>query len=201
MSLRAGPGPRKASAGRGARGTAVGVAPRPGRRGARQAAARGRWAAGPGSGGRGAAVPRQLSPPRPSCLRGRDTQAQGREGGPQVAQPALRGPAASDNKDKALGQVLSVQFSSVAQSCPTLATPWTAARQASLSITNSRSLFKLMSTESVMPSNHLILCRPLLLLPSIFPSIKIFSNEFALCIGWPKSIGASIPASVFPMNI
>ena len=66
------------------------------------------------------------------------------------------------------------------------ATPWTAAWQASLYITNSRSLPKLMSIESVMPSNHLILCRPLLLLPSIFPSIWVFSNESALHIRWPK---------------
>ena len=66
------------------------------------------------------------------------------------------------------------------------ATQWTAARQASLSITNSRSLLKLMSIESVIPSNHLILCHALLLLPSIFPSIKVFSNESALCIRWPK---------------
>ena len=66
------------------------------------------------------------------------------------------------------------------------ATPWTAARQASLSITNSWSLLKLMSIESVMPSNHLILCRPLLLLPSIFPSIRVFSNESVLRIRWPK---------------
>ena len=65
-------------------------------------------------------------------------------------------------------------------------TPWTAARQASLSIDNSWSLLKLMSIESVMPSNHLILCRPLLLLPSVFPSIRVFSNESALCIRWPK---------------
>ena len=65
------------------------------------------------------------------------------------------------------------------------ATPWTAARQASLSITNSQSLPKLMSIELVMPSNHLILCH-LLLLPSIFPSIRVFSNESALCIKWPK---------------
>ena len=62
----------------------------------------------------------------------------------------------------------------------------TAARQASLSITNSQSLLKLMSIESVMPSNHLILCHPLLLLPSIFPSIRVFSNESVLCIRWPK---------------
>ena len=66
------------------------------------------------------------------------------------------------------------------------ATPWAAERQASLSITNSQSSLKLVSTESVMPSNHLILCRPLLLLPSIFPSIKVFSNELALHIRWPK---------------
>ena len=65
-------------------------------------------------------------------------------------------------------------------------TPWTAARQASLSITNSRSLPKLMSIESVMPSNHLILCRPLLLLPSVFPSIRVFSNQSALRIRWPE---------------
>ena len=66
------------------------------------------------------------------------------------------------------------------------ATPWTAAHQASLSITNSWSLLKLMSIESVMPSNHLILCRPLLLLPSVFPSIRVFSNESVLHIRWPK---------------
>ena len=66
------------------------------------------------------------------------------------------------------------------------ATPWTTARQASLSITNCQSLPKLMSIKSVMPSNHLILCRPLLLLPSIFPSIGVFSNESALHIRWPK---------------
>ena len=66
------------------------------------------------------------------------------------------------------------------------ATPWTAAHQAFLSITNSQSLLKLMSIESVMPSNYLILCRPLIFLPSIFPSIRVFSNELALCIRWPK---------------
>ena len=66
------------------------------------------------------------------------------------------------------------------------ATPWTTACQPSLSITNSQSLPKLMSIESVMPSNHLILCHPLLLLPSIFPSIRILSNESALRIRWPK---------------
>ena len=67
-----------------------------------------------------------------------------------------------------------------------LATPWTAAHQASLSFTISWSLLKLMSVESMMPSNHLILCCPLLLLPSICPSIRVFSNELALCIRWPK---------------
>ena len=65
-------------------------------------------------------------------------------------------------------------------------TPWTAACQVSLSINNSQSLLKLMSVELVMPSNHLILCHPLLLLPSIFPSIRVFSNESALHIRWPK---------------
>ena len=81
----------------------------------------------------------------------------------------------------------SVQFSSVAQLCPTLCYPMNhTARQASLSITNSWSPPKPMSIESVMPSNHLILSRPLLLLPSIFPSIRVFSNESALCIRWPK---------------
>ena len=65
-------------------------------------------------------------------------------------------------------------------------TPWTAACQTSLSITNSGSLLKLMSIETVMPSKHLIFCHPLLLLPSIFPSIRVFSNESALCIRWPK---------------
>ena len=78
------------------------------------------------------------------------------------------------------------------------ATPWTAACQASLSITNSRSPPKTMSIESVMPSNHLILCHPLLLLPSIFPNIRVFSNESDLYIRWPK-YGAS--ASVLLMNI
>jgi len=76
-----------------------------------------------------------------------------------------------------------IPFSSVAQSC---LTPWTAARQASLSITNSWSLLKLMSTELVMPSNHLNLCCPLLILPSIFPSIRVFSNESVLHVRWPQ---------------
>ena len=79
-------------------------------------------------------------------------------------------------------------------------TPWTAAHQSSLSITNSCSLLKLMSIESVMPSNHLILCRPLLLLPSIFPSIRVFSNESVLCIRWPSAV-VSPSESILPMNI
>ena len=74
---------------------------------------------------------------------------------------------------------------SVAKLCPTL-TAWTAAHQASLSFTISRSLFKLISIELVMLSNHLVLCRPLLLLPLIVPSIRVFPNESALCIRWPK---------------
>ena len=78
------------------------------------------------------------------------------------------------------------------------ATAWTAARQASLSITNSRSLLKLMSIELAMPSNHLILCHPLLLLPSIFPSIRVFSNESALHIRWPKYWSFSF--SISPSN-
>ena len=77
------------------------------------------------------------------------------------------------------------QFSSVAQSCLTLLTPWTAACQASLSI-NSQNLLKLMSVELVMPSNHLILCHPLLLLPSIFLSIRVFSSDSVYRIRWPK---------------
>ena len=78
------------------------------------------------------------------------------------------------------------------------ATPWTATRQASLSITNSRSLLKLMFIESMMPSNHLILCHPLLLPPSIFPSIRVFSNESALHIRWPKYWSFSF--SINPSN-
>ena len=94
----------------------------------------------------------------------------------------------------------SVQFSSVQSlSCVQLfATPWTAACQASLSITNSWSLLKLMSIELVMPSNHLILCRPLLLPPSIFPSIRVFSTESLLHIKWPKYWSFSF--SIIPSN-
>ena len=81
-----------------------------------------------------------------------------------------------------------IQFSSVHSfsHVQLFVTPWTAACQASLSITNSQSPPKPISTESMMPSNHLILCHPLLLLPSIFPSIRVFSNEPALHIRWPK---------------
>ena len=81
---------------------------------------------------------------------------------------------------------LLLQLSTVVQWCPTLCDPKTAACQAFLSITNSRSLLKLMSIESVMPSNHLIPCHPLLLLSSIFPSLRIFSNESVLPIWWAK---------------
>ena len=76
------------------------------------------------------------------------------------------------------------------------ATPWTAACHASISITNSQSLLKLMSIESVMPSNHLILCRPLPLLPSIFPSIRVFSEESVLRIRWPKCWSFSFSISL-----
>ena len=97
--------------------------------------------------------------------------------------------------------ILSVQFSSVQSLCRVqlFATPWIAAHQASLSITNSRSLLKFLSIESVMPSNHLVLCRPFLLLPPIPPSIRVFSNELTLRMRWP-SIGVSASASVLPMN-
>ena len=90
---------------------------------------------------------------------------------------------------------LHCKFSSVAQ---LFATPWTAARQASLSITNSQSLLKLMSLKSVMPSNHLTLCRPFLLPLSIFPSIRVFSNESVLHIRWQKYW--SFTFSISPSN-
>ena len=90
----------------------------------------------------------------------------------------------------------SVQFSSLTHLCPTLQTPWATARQASLSITNSKSPPKPMSIESVMPPSHLILCHPLLLLPSIPPSIKVFSNESALLIRWPKYWSFSFSTSL-----
>ena len=90
------------------------------------------------------------------------------------------------------------QFSSVAQSCRTLVTPWIVAPQASLSITNSQSLLKPMFIESVMPSSHLILCHPLLLLPPILPSIRVFSNESTLLMRWPKYWSFSF--SISPSN-
>ena len=83
----------------------------------------------------------------------------------------------------ALGRISSVHSLSRVR---LFVTPWTAAHQAFLSITNSQSLLKLTCIKSVTPSNHLVLCRPFLLLPSIFPSIRVFSNESALCIRWPK---------------
>ena len=95
--------------------------------------------------------------------------------------------------------VLSVQFISVAQSFPkSLATPWNAACQASLSITNSWSLLKLMSIELVLPSSYLILCRPLLLLPLVLPSIRVFSNKSTLHMRWPKYWSFSF--SISPSN-
>ena len=93
-----------------------------------------------------------------------------------------------------------LQFSSVQslRHVRIFVTPWTAAHQASLSITNSQSLLKLMSIELVMPSNHLILSHPLLLPPSIFPSIRVFSNESVLCIRWPNYWSFSF--SISPSN-
>ena len=93
------------------------------------------------------------------------------------------------------------QFSSVQSlsHVQLFATPWTTARQASLSITNSRCPPKPMSTESVMPSNHLILHHPLLLLPALFPSIRVFCNESTLHMRWP-SIGVAVSTSVLPMK-
>ena len=97
--------------------------------------------------------------------------------------------------------LISERFSKIFSSVQSLshvrlfATPWTAAFQASLSITNSWSLLKLMSIESVIPSNHLVLCCPLLLPPSIFPSIRVFSNESVLLIRWPKYWSFSISPS------
>ena len=89
-------------------------------------------------------------------------------------------------------------YCSIAQSCQLFATPWTGALQASLSITIFQSLLKLMSIESVIPSNHLILCCPFLLPPSIFPSIRVFSNELAFHIRWPKYWNFSF--SISPPN-
>ena len=102
-------------------------------------------------------------------------------------------------KTRLLFYLRSLQFSSFQSLCVwPFFTPWTAAHQASLSITNSWSLLKPMSIESVMPSNHLILCHPLLLLPSIFPSIRVFSNESIFHIRWPKYCRFSF--SISPSN-
>ena len=99
-----------------------------------------------------------------------------------------------------MGKKVVVQFSSVQSlsHVQLFATPWTAARQASLSITSSRSLLELMSIESVMLSNHLILCHLLLLPPSIFPNIRVFANESVLCMRWPKYWSFSF--SISPSN-
>ena len=97
-----------------------------------------------------------------------------------------------------LSWFLPFQFSSVASHVRLFATPWTAAHQASLSITNFWSSLKLMFIESVMTSNHLILCHPLLLLSSVFPRIRVVSNELALCIRWPKYCRFSL--NISPSN-
>ena len=100
-----------------------------------------------------------------------------------------------------MDKVTIIQFNSVQFSCSVMsdsATPWTAARQASLSIINSQSLLKLMSIELVMPSNHLILCHPLLLPPAIFPSIRVFSKDSALHIRCPEYWSSSF--SISPSN-
>ena len=96
-----------------------------------------------------------------------------------------------------IGQCADVQ----SQSCPTLCNEWTAAHQASLSLTIFQSLHKLMPIVSVMPSNYLILCHPLLLLPSIFPSTRVFSNESAPCIRWPRYWSLSFNISPSNENI
>ena len=107
--------------------------------------------------------------------------------------------APSDDNSQVNPEVsfFAVQFSRSVRS-DLFATPWTAAHQASLSITNSQSLLKLLSIELVMPSNHIILCRPLLLPPSIFPSIRVFSSESVLCIRGPKYWNFSF--SISPSN-
>ena len=109
---------------------------------------------------------------------------------------ANKGPSSQSYHCFIVKYVSSVQFSYSVMSDSV--TPWTAAHQASLSVTNSQSLLKLMSIESVMPSSHLVLCHPLLLLPSIFPSIRVFSNESVLHIRWPKYWSFSF--SISPSN-
>ena len=115
---------------------------------------------------------------------------------PTVSFLSIYLPKGSEDTSKDLNTAVFQLFSRVRL----VATPWTAARQASLSFTISQSLLKLMSIEWVIPSNHLILCHPLLLLPSVFPSIRVFSNESVLRIRW-QSIRASALASVLPMAI
>ena len=107
-------------------------------------------------------------------------------------------PMAAINFPKIPQKKTSLVFNSVQSLSSVVATPWTAARQVSLSFTNSWSLLKLISIESVMPSNHLILCGPLLSCPQSFPAIRVFSNEFALCVGWPKYWSCSL--SISPSN-
>ena len=104
----------------------------------------------------------------------------------------------SELKWTGMGEFSSVQFSSVARLCPNFCDPMNCSTQGSLSITNSWISFTLMSIDSVMPSSHLILCCPLLLLPPIPPSIRIFSSESSLCIRWPKYWSFSI--SISPSN-
>ena len=151
---------------------------------------KGRW--GGAASGRGCGSSRTES----SRNRGPPGSDPGRQGVKSTRVP-LRETVAIPNPELKFMELVLFQFSSVVSDS---ATPWTAARHTSLFITNSRSLVKLMSIESVMPSNHLILCHPLLCLPSIFPSIRVFSNESVLRIRWPY-IGVSTSASVLPMNI
>ena len=111
---------------------------------------------------------------------------------PQTEEPGglqSHGVAKSQTQQKQLSMPTQWLYISSVQSLsrvPLFATPWIAAHQASLSITNSRSSLRLTSIESVMPSNHLIICHPLFLPSSVFPSIRVFSNESVLCIRWPK---------------
>ena len=116
----------------------------------------------------------------------------------QGKQVSLEWTETSGDKTIHLLSIMSCFYCSVTKLCPTLVTPWTIARRASLSFTISWSLLKLMSVEWVVPSNHLILCHPLLLLPSIFPSIRIFPNESALQIRWPEY--SSFSFSISPSN-
>ena len=112
---------------------------------------------------------------------------------PPLSNVLAQKPSSMDSRGTGSEISVTSPFSVQLLSCvQLLATPWTAAHQASLSITNSWSLLKLMSIESVMPSNHLILCLPLLRLPSIFTSIRVFSNESVLHIRWPKYWSFSI---------